>query len=34
MLMEVKMKKLEQLVKMKDSKIDTLQAKLENAGLE
>jgi chaperonin cofactor prefoldin len=34
MLMEVKMKKLEQLVKMKDSKIEALQAKLEHAGLE
>lgn len=34
MLMEVKMKKLEQLVKMKDGKIEALQAKLEHAGLE
>ena len=32
--MEVKMKKLEQLVKMKDGKIEALQAKLEHAGLE
>ena len=34
MLMEVKMKKLEQLVKMKDGKIDTLQARLAQAGLD
>ena len=34
MLMEVKMKKLEQLVKMKDNKIDTLQTRLAQAGLD
>ena len=34
MLMEVKMKKLEQLNKMKENKIDTLQARLAQAGLD
>ena len=34
MLMEVKMKKLEQLVKMKDNKITDLQNRLEHAGID
>lgn len=34
MLMEVKMKKLEQLVKMKENKVNELQARLEQAGLD